>query len=189
MSIHLIESGLAGVRASAERLASRPQVAQCHNFSKLEELATMNAVFETRWAKVGEVTEHYRTKKISGAQEAIKFAESVLKPYFEDKRDQEEMLVVTLDTKHRPIRITRTTRGVLDASLVHPREVFRIAVADCAAAIILAHNHPSGDSQPSPQDLSTTSRIVEAGQLMGIPLLDHLIVGDTVVSLALRGFM
>lgn len=149
----------------------------------------MNAVFETRWAKVGEVNEHYRTKKITGADEAIRFANSILRPYFCDKRDQEEMLVVTLDTKHRPIRITRTTRGVLDASLVHPREVFRIAVADCAAAIILAHNHPSGDSEPSPQDIETTKRLSEAGRIMGISLLDHLIIGDTVVSLAFRGFM
>lgn len=149
----------------------------------------MNAVFETRWAKVGETVEHYRTKKITGADEAIRFADSILKPYFSDKQDQEEMLVVTLDTKHRPIRIVRTTRGILDASLVHPREVFRIAVADCAAAIILAHNHPSGDSQPSPQDVETTKRLSEAGRIMGIPLLDHLIVGNTVVSLANRGLV
>lgn len=149
----------------------------------------MNAVFETRWAKVGEVVEHYRTKKITGADEAIQFANSILRPYFADKRDQEEMLVVTLDTKNRPIRITRTTRGVLDASLAHPREIFRIAVLDCASSILLAHNHPSGDSEPSQHDLSFTQQVVNAGRIMGIRVLDHLIVGDTVVSLANRGLV
>lgn len=144
----------------------------------------MNAVFETRFAKIGEVVEHYRKKNILGSEDAKRFAEVNLRPYFSDKRDQEEMLVITLDAKHRPIRITRTTRGVLDASLVHPREVYRIAVVDCAHSIILAHNHPSGDSQPSPEDIAVTRRIADAGRVLGIQLLDHLIVGDTVVAIS-----
>jgi DNA repair protein RadC len=143
----------------------------------------MRAVFETRWAKVGETQEHYRANKLRGSDDAKDFARQHLIPYFADKLDQEEFLVVTLDTQHRPIRIVRITRGTLNASLVHPREVFRPAIADCAAAIILAHNHPSGDPTPSSEDHAVTKRLTEVGDLIGIRVLDHIIVGDTVLSI------
>lgn len=149
----------------------------------------MNTVFETRFAKVGEAGTHYRTDVLRGSDDAKRFARESLAPYFADKHNQEEFLIVTLDTRHRPIRIVRITRGTLDASLVHPREVFSAAVADCASALLLAHNHPSGDPTPSPQDLALTERLVKCGELMGIRILDHLIVGDTVESLAERGSM
>lgn len=149
----------------------------------------MNSVFETRFAKVGETQEHYRGLRLDGSDASLSFANVVLRSYFDDKRDQEEFLVITLNTKYNPIRIVRVTRGTLDASLVHPREVFRAAIADCASAIILAHNHPSGDPSPSPQDIATTSRLVEVGRLIGIPVVDHVIVGDYSVSMATRGLV
>ena len=143
----------------------------------------MNTVFETRYAKVGETTEHYRSYRINSTGDAKHFSDAILHDYFADKRDQEEFLIVTLDTKHRPIRLVRITRGTLDASLVHPREVFRPAVVDAAAAILLVHNHPSGDPTPSREDLSTTARLTEAGKILGIPVLDHLVVGEYCVSI------
>lgn len=143
----------------------------------------MNAVFETRYAKIGETAEHYRTYRITSTCEAKSFCHHVLTEYFEDKRDQEEFLVVTLDTKHRPIRVVRITRGTLDASLVHPREVFRPAITDAAAAVLLVHNHPSGDPTPSTEDRAVTERLTEAGKIVGIQVLDHIVVGDYCVSI------
>jgi len=91
---------------------------------------------------------------------------------------QEQFTVLLLDTKHRVLKITPVSVGTLDASLVHPREVFREAIASCAAAVIVAHNHPSGDPTPSEEDRRVTERLMAAGQLIGIEVLDHVIVGD-----------
>ena len=87
--------------------------------------------------------------------------------------------VVMLDTKHRVLRATVLSVGTLDASLVHPREVFRAAAAAAAAALVLFHNHPSGDPTPSADDVTLTARLVDAGALMGIEVVDHLVLGDT----------
>jgi DNA repair protein RadC len=86
--------------------------------------------------------------------------------------------VVLLDTKHRVIRATVLSVGSLDATVVHPREVFREAASASAAAIVLFHNHPSGDPTPSPDDLALTSRLIQAGDIMGIAVVDHLILAD-----------
>ena len=86
--------------------------------------------------------------------------------------------IVMLDTKHRVIRIKLLFIGSLDSTTVHPREVFREAAAAAAAAIVLFHNHPSGDPSPSPDDLVLTARMVGAGHIMGIEVLDHLILAD-----------
>jgi DNA repair protein RadC len=90
---------------------------------------------------------------------------------------QEEFHALLLNTRHRVIREVMVTRGILDASLIHPREVFRHAVAEGAAAVVLAHNHPSGDPEPSAEDHAVTSQLVAAGRALGIPVLDHVIVG------------
>jgi DNA repair protein RadC len=84
-------------------------------------------------------------------------------------------LVVTLDASHTLVRVHEVTRGLVDRSLVHPREVFQKAVEDLAAAIMVAHNHPSGSLDPSAEDLVATRKLVEASKVMGIPVLDHLI--------------
>jgi DNA repair protein RadC len=90
----------------------------------------------------------------------------------------EQFGIVMLDTKHRVIRIKLIAIGSLDAAVVHPREVFREATAASAAAIVLFHNHPSGDPAPSSDDLALTRRMVRAGGIMGIDVLDHLILAD-----------
>lgn len=91
---------------------------------------------------------------------------------------QEEFHVLLLDGRHRLIRATLITRGTLTASLVHPREVFREALREAAAAVVLVHNHPSGDPTPSNEDRQLTERLVHAGELLGIPVLDHVVVAD-----------
>ena len=86
--------------------------------------------------------------------------------------------IVMLDTKHRVIRVRIVSMGSLDSTVVHPREVFRESASASAAAIVLFHNHPSGDPTPSPDDLALTTRMVHAGDIMGIDVVDHLILAD-----------
>jgi DNA repair protein RadC len=103
-------------------------------------------------------------------------AEFLLPQY--GNRRVEQFGVLLLDTKHRVVRCTVLSVGTLDASIVHPREVFREAVAAGAAAIVLFHNHPSGDPEPSTEDTRLTERLMAAGVMMGINVLDHVILGD-----------
>ncbi len=91
----------------------------------------------------------------------------------------EQFGVVLLDVKHRVLKTRLLSVGSLDASVVHPREVFRTAVVGGAAALVLFHNHPSGDVTPSREDVDLTRRLVAAGELMGITVLDHVILADT----------
>jgi DNA repair protein RadC len=89
----------------------------------------------------------------------------------------EEFHVAVLDAQHRLERDITITRGILNSSLVHPREVFREAIAERAAAIVLVHNHPSGDPAPSADDRAVTAQLVSAGRLLDIPVHDHVIIG------------
>jgi DNA repair protein RadC len=90
---------------------------------------------------------------------------------------QEVFVVLYLDTKNHVLKEEIVTKGTLDASLIHPREVFRGAIKESAHAIIVVHNHPSGDPSPSEEDLRITSKLFDAGELLNIELLDHVIVG------------
>ena len=90
----------------------------------------------------------------------------------------EHFYAILLNTKNFVIAVELISVGGLDASLVHPREVFKPAIRRSASSIILAHNHPSGDTTPSQEDIEVSKRLVEAGKLLGIPVLDHLILGD-----------
>lgn len=115
------------------------------------------------------------TVKITSTQEAIRYCESRFARLAVDGV-QEEFHIVTLDTKHKPIQSHCITVGTLDASLVHPREVFRQAIRDAASAVLLVHNHPSGDPTPSREDRQVTEQLTSAGKLLGIDVLDHVIV-------------
>jgi DNA repair protein RadC len=90
---------------------------------------------------------------------------------------QEAFAVLTLNTKNKLIARHLATLGLADAAPVHPREVFRSAIFDAAAAVILVHNHPSGDPTPSTEDLRVTRQLIEAGKVIGIRVLDHVIIG------------
>lgn len=91
---------------------------------------------------------------------------------------REHFKVVLVNTKHQVIGLETISIGSLDQTTVHPREVFQAAIGRGAAALILAHNHPSGDPSPSPDDLAVTRRLVEVGRVIGIPVLDHVIIGE-----------
>ncbi len=108
---------------------------------------------------------------VRGAKDVFHLMEGRLK----DLR-HEEFHVLLLDAQHGVLKDVRVTRGILDASLVHPREVFRPAIEHNAAAIVLVHNHPSGDPTPSTEDRAVTIQMRVAGKALGIPVLDHVVV-------------
>ncbi len=103
---------------------------------------------------------------------------------------KEHFVCLFLNTKNHVIGQETLSMGSLNASIVHPREVFRAAIKRSSASIICVHNHPSGDPTPSPEDIQMTARLVEAGQIIGIEVLDHIILGDqNFISLKEKGFM
>ena len=105
-------------------------------------------------------------------------------------RDREQMIIILLDAKSRLLEYSPISTGTVNASLVQPREIFMYALKHNAVNIIMLHNHPSGDPSPSKQDLLVTKRVKEAGALVGIPLLDHIIIGDNqYISLNERGYV
>ena len=113
----------------------------------------------------------------------------VLQDYFEAK-DREEFVIVLLDTANTMIGLSVLSVGGLTASIVEPRQVFKLAILANAAGIICAHNHPSGNPEPSREDVRITKQLVEAGRLMEVPVLDHLIITpDGYTSLSERGLM
>jgi DNA repair protein RadC len=102
----------------------------------------------------------------------------------------EEFHLLALDSQSQVLREVLVTRGLLNSSLVHPREVFRAAIAEAAAGIIVVHNHPSGDPTPSAEDRAVTQQLAAAGRLLDLPLYDHVIIaGDRFVSLATLGLL
>jgi DNA repair protein RadC len=103
-------------------------------------------------------------------------------------KKKEYFMTVLLDTRAQVIKICETSVGSLDTSIVHPREVFKEAIAASAASVIFVHNHPSGDVSASEQDIGLTKRLVEAGSIIGIEVLDHIIVADNKhVSMKAKG--
>lgn len=120
---------------------------------------------------------------INNPGEAARLIEDI----FDMSGQPEEILVMlTLNTKHRVTGAFEVSRGNLNSALVHPREVFKRALLNNAAGIIIAHNHPSGDVTPSHDDIITTQRLVEAGKILGVDVLDHVISGGG-NSTSLRG--
>lgn len=103
--------------------------------------------------------------------------------------DREHFRVVLLTTRHIVLAVEQVAVGGLDSAVIHPREVFKPAIRWSAAAVVLVHNHPSGDPEPSVDDVRITTRLAEAGQILGVEVLDHVVVGDgQYVSLRERGF-
>jgi DNA repair protein RadC len=143
------------------------------------------SIYESRLAKVAETKGPFHAgTKLTSSTKAIQFCLDQLSDYFSDRCNREEVGVVTLDTKKKVTGYFLVSSGTLDASLVHPREVFRPAIQNCAASILLVHNHPTGDPTPSPEDLEVTRRLEEAGEIIGIDVIDHIIVGeDNAVSI------
>lgn len=111
-----------------------------------------------------------------GSAESDDAAAEILKAYF-DGADREYFAAMLLDTKNNVVGISTISVGCLDRAIAHPREVFKPAILANAARIIIAHNHPSGDPTPSKEDITMTKQIAEAGEIIGIPVLDSIVVG------------
>ncbi|HHD2752710.1 TPA: DNA repair protein RadC [Clostridium perfringens] len=146
-----------------------------------KDLMKVKGVKEAKATQILAMCELYRRFKASEfIQVKISKPSDVAELVLDELRmlQQEVLILLTLDTKNKVISKKEIFRGGLNSSLVHPREIFREAVKDSAASIIICHNHPSGDPTPSRDDINITTRLKECGKMMGIELLDHLIIGD-----------
>ena len=127
----------------------------------------------------------YQTRQILSPNDAYEMIKEQL-----EGLDREQFIIACLNTKNEPTNITVVSVGSLNKANVHPREVFKTAILSNAESIVAFHNHPSGDTTASQQDIQLTHRLVEAGELLGIKLLDHLIIGDgTFTSLKEKGYL
>ncbi len=127
----------------------------------------------------------YQTRTISSPKDAYEMIKEQL-----EGLDREQFIIACLNTKNEPTNISVVSVGSLNKAIVHPREVFKTAILSNAASIMAFHNHPSGDTTPSDQDIQLTNRLYEAGELLGIKVLDHLIIGDgSFTSLKEKGYL
>ena len=127
----------------------------------------------------------YQTRQILSPNDAYEMIKEQL-----EGLDREQFIIACLNTKNEPTNISVVSVGSLNKAIVHPREVFKTAILSNAASIMAFHNHPSGETTPSQQDIQLTNRLYEAGELLGIKLLDHLIIGDgTFTSLKEKGYL
>ena len=162
--------------------------------SSVEELCSVRGIGPAKVAQIKAAVELGR-RLAAGRQvpkQAVKSPEDVYILLKERMRyyDREHFKAVFLNTKHQVIEIETVSVGNLNSSLVHPRELFKNSIKRSAAALILVHNHPSGDPTPSTEDEEITRRLVEAGNIIGIQVLDHLVIGeDSYVSLRERGII
>lgn len=160
------------------------------SIAELRERAGLDVTESTRLLAMLELGRRVGLSKHGGKMEVVDAA--FVADYFsylvDDKK--ESFVALLLDAKNQIIRPTTVHIGTLTRSLVGPREVFRDAIRDGASSLIVAHNHPSGDPEPSPEDIDVTERIAEIGQILEIPLLDHVILGEhRFVSLRARGVL
>jgi DNA repair protein RadC len=150
--------------------------------TRYDELCAIPGIGSARAAQILAAVELGRRTLTRSARERVQIAspraaaEFLLPQY--GNRPVEQFGVLLLDTKHRVLRTLVLSVGTLDASIVHPREVFGAAAAAGAAALVLFHNHPSGDPKPSQDDVQLTRRLAAAGVLMGIDVIDHVILAD-----------
>lgn len=163
-------------------LASKSVAAlQKNNGIGKDKAATLSAAFEIA-RRILSQQKYLSDKKITSPQD---IAEELI-PVLRDEI-KEQFIVVCLNKSNKIIRKEVISVGSLDSSVVHPREVFKVAVENNAASIILIHNHPSGNPEPSNEDISITKKLVEAGKIMGIPVFDHIIIaGNTFTSFVER---
>lgn len=135
---------------------------------------------------VKEASVLYAARRILSPDDAA----GLVREFIEDA-DRERLVIICLNTKNEPTAIHTVTIGTLNGSQVHPREVFKAALLANSAAIILAHNHPSGDPNPSREDVEITKRLKECGNLLGVSVVDHIVVGGEgkYVSLLEKGLM
>ncbi len=181
----IIKNGSAGrsaVDLGLELLAKFENLAGIEK-AGISEICSVPGIGQAKAAEIKaaiELGRRYQRPSLAGA--SLCSSIDVVEYYRPRLRDlkKEVFQCVLLDTKNRVIREDSVSMGSLSASIVHPRETFRTAIRESAAAVIFVHNHPSGDTRPSTEDIHLTKRLVQAGELLGIQVLDHIIIGDHV---------
>lgn len=158
------------------------------------ELATIPGIGQVRAAQIQAAIELGRRVLLSDGEQKMGIskpqdAADMLMPAMR-YLEREEFRALFLDTRNKVMDVVTISVGTLNSSIVHPREVFRAAIRSGSAAMIVAHNHPSGDPAPSPEDIAITRRLCRVGTLVGIEVLDHIIIGDNVyVSFREKGLL
>jgi DNA repair protein RadC len=181
----ILGRGVAGesVMTTAQRLLSQFGNLRGIAGASVEELSQIKGIGLAKAAQVKaacELANRLEAFPGMGSKPVVKGPEDImalLKGRLKDKK-KEHFLALLLDTRNRLIKAAEISVGSLDSSIVHPREVFKEAISASAAGIIFVHNHPSGDLEASEDDIRLTKRLAEAGEIMGIDVLDHIIIGD-----------
>lgn len=181
----LLGRGVSGesVMVTAQRLLSKFENLKGIAEASVEELSTVKGIGLAKAAQIKaafELASRLEGYAQAGEKTVVKTPEDVSGVVGGRLRGKkkEYFLALLLDTRNQLIKVAEISVGSLDSSIVHPREVFKEAISASAAAVIFAHNHPSGDAQASPDDIKLTKRLAEAGELVGIEVLDHVIIGD-----------
>lgn len=162
--------------------------------SEADELVKINGIGKAKAVQLlalGELTKRFKSYK-SGENYKILTPKDAASLIMDELKvfDKEHLYVIMLNTKNVVIKISDVSVGSLNSSIVHPREVYNEPIVKHAASIIICHNHPSGDPEPSSEDINITKRLKECGKIIGIELLDHIIIGDGVyISLKEKGIV
>jgi len=181
----ILGRGIAGesVMVTAQRLLGKFGSLRGIAGATLEELSQIKGIGPAKASQIKaafELPNRIEGPPESGKKPVVKTPEDVValvQSRLKNKK-KEHFLTLLLDTRNQLIKVAEISVGSLDSSIVHPREVFKEAVAASAASAIVAHNHPSGDPQASDDDIRLTRRLAEAGEIMGIDVLDHIILGE-----------